>query len=58
MEPTTGAWRSLVSGTGSLARRYAAQRLSAVLSGLSWFHTGEMVLYYIRRYGFYQGHTS
>jgi len=25
---------------------------------LSWIHTGEMVLFYISRYGFYEGHTE
>ena len=29
-----------------------------MVAALSSFHTGEMVPYYIMRYGFYEGHTG
>lgn len=41
-----------------LSSRYTPQQLSSVLASLGSFHTGEMVPYYIMRYGFYEGHTS
>lgn len=34
------------------------KEMSELISALSSIHTGEMVPYYIRRYGFYEGHTS
>lgn len=32
--------------------------MAALLKKLSHIHTGEMVPYYIMRYGFYEGHTD
>jgi hypothetical protein len=44
-----------------LCRRYpqlTAKQMSELTQRLSTIHTGEMVPYYIMRYGFYEGHTS
>ena len=41
-----------------LASRYSPERLALVQSRLGRIHTGEMVGYYIMRYGFYEGHTE
>jgi hypothetical protein len=44
-----------------LAKRYADlsdEGMAALIEKLSYIHTGEMVPYYIMRYGFYEGHTS
>jgi hypothetical protein len=32
--------------------------MDTLIAKLSYIHTGEMVPYYIMRYGFYEGHTS
>ena len=50
-EPTRGE-------AAFLASRYPPEKLATVLARLSSMHTGEMVAYYIMRYGFYEGHTS
>ncbi len=42
---------------GFLASRYQGSELAAVLVRLCSFRTGEMVPFYIMRYGFYEGHT-
>lgn len=44
-----------------LSRRYpgfAPQDRSEFINSLSYIHTGEMVPFYIARYGFYEGHTD
>jgi len=44
-----------------LEERYGSlgvEGLEALIRRLSYLHTGEMVPYYIQRYGFYEGHTS
>lgn len=44
-----------------LERRYqdlTGEELAELVDKLSQIHTGEMVAYYIMRYGFYEGHTS
>ena len=35
-----------------------AEQMNELLKKLSYIHTGEMVPFYIMRYGFYEGHTS
>jgi len=34
------------------------EKMDELILKLSSFHTGEMVPYYIKRYGFYEGHTG
>jgi len=44
-----------------LAQRYAhltSDQMEELIKKLTYIHTGEMVPYYIMRYGFYEGHTS
>ncbi len=44
-----------------LSSRYPdlnADKMAELTGKLSFIHTGEMVPYYIMRYGFYEGHTS
>jgi hypothetical protein len=36
----------------------SAEQMTELLKILSYIHTGEMVPYYIMRYGFYEGHTG
>jgi hypothetical protein len=36
----------------------AEEKMAEMKKKLSYIHTGEMVPYYIMRYGFYEGHTS
>ena len=38
--------------------RLDAEELNLLVEALTRIHTGEMVPYYIMRYGFYEGHTS
>lgn len=35
----------------------STEKISALIDKLSFIHTGEMVPFYIQRYGFYEGHT-
>jgi hypothetical protein len=55
-------WRDLSpEETEYLKRKYGRigpQELSTLITKLSKIKTGEMVPYYIMRYGFYEGHTS
>ena len=55
-------WREIDSGEeGYLSRAYPnlpAERTAELKRKLSFIHTGEMVPYYIMRYGFYEGHTD
>jgi hypothetical protein len=44
--------------TAFLLSRYQGSELATVLARLSSFRTGEMVPFYIARYGFYEGHTG
>lgn len=44
-----------------LSKKYpdlSTEKMSALIDKLSFIHTGEMVPFYIQRYGFYEGHTS
>jgi len=44
-----------------LTEHYAgldAEQMDELITCLSYIHTGEMVPFYIMRYGFYEGHTS
>lgn len=44
-----------------LSRKYAnltEEEMARLIAKLSHIHTGEMVPYYIMRYGFYEGHTD
>ncbi|MHC4752970.1 MAG: hypothetical protein ACYTFW_24275 [Planctomycetota bacterium] len=34
------------------------EQMTELIKKLSYIHTGEMVPYYIMRYGFYEGHTD
>jgi len=38
--------------------RLSAEEMNTMIEALTRIHTGEMVPYYIMRYGFYEGHTS
>jgi hypothetical protein len=55
-------WRELDQEEKSfLSRKYsnlAKEKMAELKKKLSYIHTGEMVPYYIMRYGFYEGHTS
>jgi len=47
--------KSFLSGKYS---NLAKEKMAELKKKLSYIHTGEMVPYYIMRYGFYEGHTS
>jgi len=55
-------WRDLSKDEQAFLRgRYpnlSEEEMSALVKKLSHIHTGEMVPYYIMRYGFYEGHTG
>ena len=55
-------WREFDSGEeGYISRKYSnlsGERTAELKRKLSYIHTGEMVPYYIMRYGFYEGHTG
>lgn len=55
-------WRELDQEEKSfLSRKYSnltEVKMAELIKKLSYIHTGEMVPYYIMRYGFYEGHTS
>ena len=55
-------WRELdPKEEAFLAGRYAnlpEEQMAELKKKLSYIHTGEMVSYYIMRYGFYEGHTD
>ena len=55
-------WRELDSEESAvLSRQYpdlSAEERSQMMRKLSYIHTGEMVPFYIMRYGFYEGHTG
>jgi len=55
-------WRDLDEDEKSfLSKKYATltkDEMSTIMRKLSYIHTGEMVPYYIMRYGFYEGHTD
>ena len=55
-------WRELDQEEKAfLSRKYpdlTEGEMAELLKKLSYIHTGEMVPYYIMRYGFYEGHTS
>jgi len=55
-------WRELDQEEKSfLSEKYAnlgEEKMAELKKKLSYIHTGEMVPYYIMRYGFYEGHTS
>lgn len=53
-EPTDDELRYLNRHYGHLG----AERLAALTEMLTSIHTGEMVPFYIMRYGFYEGHTD
>jgi hypothetical protein len=53
-EPTADERRYLNRHYGHLG----AERLAALTEMLTSIHTGEMVPFYIMRYGFYEGHTE
>ena len=54
-------WRELDQEEKAfLSRKHSnfnEERMAALIKKLSYIHTGEMVPYYIMRYGFYEGHT-
>ena len=47
--------KSFLSGNYS---HLTETKMDELITKLSYIHTGEMVPYYIMRYGFYEGHTS
>ena len=55
-------WRELDQEEKSfLSGKYSfltEEKMAELIGKLSYIHTGEMVPYYIMRYGFYEGHTS
>ena len=55
-------WRKLTSEEKAfLSHRYAHLsdiQMAELVKRLTQIHTGEMVPYYIMRYGFYEGHTD
>jgi len=55
-------WRDLDKKEKAfLSREYSNlsdEKMAQLIKKLSHIHTGEMVPYYIMRYGFYEGHTS
>ena len=55
-------WRNLDEYEKSfLSKEYknlTEEEMSMITKKLSYIHTGEMVPYYIMRYGFYEGHTG
>ena len=55
-------WRQLtLQEKAFLAREYrilTAKQMEELEKMLSYFHTGEMVFFYINRYGFYEGHVE
>ena len=55
-------WRELDQNERNfLYRNYAnltEEEMADFITKLSYIHTGEMVPYYIMRYGFYEGHTD
>lgn len=59
---TINIWRELDPGEKALLKnRYPHlndEQMTALIERLSHIQTGEMVSYYVMRYGFYEGHTS
>jgi hypothetical protein len=55
-------WRELEPGDKAfLCEKYShlsEEQMKELIKKLSYIHTGEMVPYYIMRYGFYEGHTD
>jgi HEAT repeat protein len=55
-------WRELSRDERALLREkypdLSDQQMAELIKKLSHIHTGEMVPYYIMRYGFYEGHTD
>ena len=55
-------WRDLNQEEQAfLSEEYSAlsdEERASLTGKLTYIHTGEMVPYYIMRYGFYEGHTS
>jgi len=55
-------WRELNEDEKSfLSKKYknlTKEEMATLIKKLSHIHTGEMVPYYIMRYGFYEGHTD
>ena len=61
-EHTLKIWRDLESGEKEfLNTKYShlnEEQMAELVEDLSTIRTGEMALYYIMRYGFYEGHTD
>ncbi|UCC40645.1 MAG: hypothetical protein JSV96_04145, partial [Candidatus Aminicenantes bacterium] len=55
-------WRDLDKKEKAFLKReypnLTGEEMAQLIKKLSFIHTGEMVPYYIMRYGFYEGHTS
>ena len=55
-------WRDLnLEEKAFISEKYSAlneEKMAELIKKLSYIHTGEMVPYYIMRYGFYEGHSS
>ena len=55
-------WRELDQDEKAFLRKkysyLTEQQITEFFKKLSYIHTGEMVPYYIMRYGFYEGHTG
>ena len=55
-------WRDLSSGEIDFLKanysHLSKEQLEQLQKMISWFHTSEMVFFYINRYGFYEGHTE
>jgi hypothetical protein len=55
-------WRELNQDEKAFLRKkypdLTKDQMAALLKKLSYIHTGEMLPYYIKRYGFYEGHTD
>ena len=55
-------WRELEPGDKAFLREkyshLSEEQMTEFVKKLSYIHTGEMVPYYIMRYGFYEGHTD
>jgi hypothetical protein len=56
------AWRNLTTGEERFLKTHYQEltedEFEAMRTKISTLHTGEMVPYYINRYGFYEGHTE
>lgn len=59
---TLKIWRDLESGEKEFINKHYSHlnedRIAELIEGLSSIETGEMAIYYIMRYGFYEGHTD